>query len=112
LRHVFRYVFWERGIIASILIWFVRLISNRSNPALILWLRVLLLGDTYGGRSGICSCSHGGGSNSIIVFYVWQSWDGEMDAGLLLVGSLAGAKYQPSRWACRKISVFWRWADF
>ena len=32
---------------ASTLIWFVRLISNWTNPALILWLRVLLLGSTY-----------------------------------------------------------------
>ena len=29
-----------------------------------------------------------------------------MDAWLLLLGSLVGAKYQFSRWACRKISVF------
>ena len=32
---------------ASTLIWFVRLISDRTNPALILWLVILLLANTY-----------------------------------------------------------------
>ena len=58
---------------ASILIWFVLLISNRVNPALILWFGVLLSWFHSWERVRFVPDSHGGQSDSIVISYVWQS---------------------------------------